>query len=87
MSLHRQSSSSQENLWELDLRDSPPGQHPSLLFECLDRMGRADHLLIDAPYEPEQLRWRVEAWCADEFRWSPVSSGPDIWQAEITRRS
>jgi uncharacterized protein (DUF2249 family) len=71
--------------WELNLGDYPRSHHTSVVFERLDDLGPADHLLIACDYEPETLRGQIESWCPDEYRWIWIAMGPDLWRVDITR--
>jgi uncharacterized protein (DUF2249 family) len=71
---------------ELNLGDYPRGHHTSVVFERLDDLGPDDLLVIACDYEPETLRWQIEGWCPDEYRWIWTATGPVVWRAEITRR-
>ena len=71
---------------KLDLREFECRHHISVLFERLDALGSEDHLFVVCADDPEPLRQKVEDWCPDEFEWSWIGTGPDIWGAERTAR-
>ena len=87
MSLHLVSATPAERVWELDLRDSPRAQHPSLIFECLEVLGPSDQLVVDFGCAPEHVRRLVETWCPHEFAWTAVTDGPPLWQCQIMCRT
>jgi uncharacterized protein (DUF2249 family) len=71
---------------KLDLREFERRHYVSVLFERLDALGSGDHLFVVCADDPEPLRQKVEHWCPDEFEWSWIGTGPDIWGAELTVR-
>ena len=71
---------------KLDLRAFECRHHVSAQFERLDAVGCEDHLFVVCDDDPEPLRQMVEDWCPDEFDWSWIGTGPDVWVAELTVR-
>jgi uncharacterized protein (DUF2249 family) len=71
---------------KLDLREFERRQYVSVLFERLDDLGYEDHLFVVCEDDPEPLRRKIEGWCPDQFDWSWIGTGPDIWVAELTVR-
>jgi uncharacterized protein (DUF2249 family) len=69
---------------KLDLREFERRHHISVVFERLDDVGPEDHLFVLCGYDPEPVRRKIEAWCPDEFEWSWIGTGPDVWAAEVT---
>jgi uncharacterized protein (DUF2249 family) len=71
---------------KLDLREFERRHYVSVLFERLDDLGSDDHLFIVCDDDPEPLRKKLDHWCPDQFDWSWIGTGPDIWGAELTVR-
>jgi uncharacterized protein (DUF2249 family) len=71
---------------KLDLREFERRHYVSVLFERLDDLGSDDHLFIVCGDDPEPLRRKIDDWCPDQFDWSWIGTGPDIWGAELTVR-
>ena len=79
-------SSRAAHISKLDLREFERRHYVSVLFERLDDLDSEGHLFVvcDDPLEP--LRQTVEDWCPDQFNWSWIGTGPDVWGAELTVR-
>jgi uncharacterized protein (DUF2249 family) len=81
-----QTPSSAAHTSKLDLREFERRHHLSVLFERLDALGFDDHLFVVCADDLEPLRQNVDDWCPDEFEWSWIGTGPDIWGAELSVR-
>jgi uncharacterized protein (DUF2249 family) len=71
---------------KLDLREFERRHYVSVVFERLDDLGSDDHLFIVCDDDPEPLRQKIDGWCPDQFDWSWIGAGPDIWAAVLTVR-
>lgn len=70
---------------ELDVRAIPPREkHPSI-FRTFDALGPGEGFTLVNDHDPAPLRYQFQATRADQFAWSYVESGPEVWRVRIEK--
>ena len=70
---------------ELDLRQIPPAQRHTMIFDEWDGLGRGDTLKIINDHDPKPLHYQLEAELKDQYRWEYDQQGPVDWVVRITK--
>lgn len=74
-----------ENSTELDVRVIPgPQRHPHIFGE-LQRLVIGGSLIIKNDHDPVPLRHQVDGYFPDEFEWSYLEQGPQVFRLCFTR--
>ncbi|CAL8979852.1 DUF2249 domain-containing protein [Rhodoplanes serenus] len=70
---------------EIDVRALPPGSCRNVIFRAIADLGDATALVVAAPHDPAPLREYLAVAHPDEFDWTYVEQGPDVWRVRISR--
>ena len=69
----------------VDLKNLPHSRRHPVVFERLEVLGDDEALVVSCDYEPQLLRWHVEARWPGRFAWSWEQTGPLVWRARVER--
>ncbi len=70
---------------QLDVRDLPPPQRHTLIFDTCGKLAVGDAILLVNDHDPKPLYYQFQAEQPGQFGWEYVESGPQVWQVRITR--
>lgn len=71
----------------LDVRTIPPAHKHPTIFQTFDSLqpGEAFELLND--HDPKPLHYQLMYEHADEFTWTYLQEGPEVWRVRIGKRA
>lgn len=72
---------------QLDVRELPPPQRHSLIFQTCGNLGAGDAIVLVNDHDPKPLYYQFQAEYPGRFGWDYVESGPDVWKVRITRKA
>lgn len=72
------------NPQQLDVRDLPPLQRHTLIFEVCGKLPVGNAVILVNDHDPKPLYYQFEAEQPGRFGWDYVESGPEIWRVRIT---
>lgn len=71
---------------QLDVRDLPPAQRHTLIFDRCARLGSGESLILVNDHDPKPLYYQFEAEQPGRFGWEYLEKGPAAWKVLITRK-
>jgi uncharacterized protein (DUF2249 family) len=69
----------------LDVRELPHQERHRLIFGLLTRLDPGQALVLVNDHNPLPLFYQLEAGWPGQFRWQPLTEGPDVWRVRILR--
>lgn len=75
------------DLQQLDVRELPPRQRHSLIFETCGKLAGGDAIVLVNDHDPRPLYYQFEAEYPGRFGWEYIESGPEVWRVRITRQA
>jgi uncharacterized protein (DUF2249 family) len=73
------------NIPEIDVRVIPPSHRHPTIFGVLTALAPGGVMHVTSDHDPRPLRHQIEARYPDEFHWSYLEQGPDVWKVQIER--
>jgi uncharacterized protein (DUF2249 family) len=70
---------------ELDLRQIPPAQRHTLIFDEWDALQPGETLKIINDHDPKPLHYQFEAEFTGQYQWVCDQQGPTDWMVRITK--
>jgi uncharacterized protein (DUF2249 family) len=70
---------------ELDVRVIEPRFKHRTIHEKLHGLASGEALVIVNDHDPRPLRFELEADHPNEFEWSYLEQGPEVWRVEIKK--
>jgi len=70
---------------QLDVRDLPPPQRHTLIFDTCGKLKAGDAILLVNDHDPKPLYYQFQAEQPGQFGWEYIESGPQVWRVRITR--
>jgi len=70
---------------ELDLRQIPPSQRHTLIFDEWDALKPGETLKIINDHDPKPLHYQFEAEYTSQYEWEYDLQGPADWVVRITK--
>lgn len=71
----------------INVRPIPkPQRHPQI-FEALDALAVGQSVVVQNDHNPIPLRGQVETLYGDQFGWSYLEEGPEVFRLQFTRRA
>lgn len=71
----------------IDVTQIEPKIRHDTIFDRLDALSPGEALRLVVDHDPVPLRYQLDATRGRQFDWSPVMSGPEEWQIDITCRA
>lgn len=68
---------------ELDVREIPPFQRHTLIFQTFEAMGPGEAFELVNDHDPKPLYYQFAAERAGEFTWDYKEQGPQTWRVRI----
>lgn len=69
----------------IDVRDIAPRDRHPLIFQTFDELAPGDAFILVNDHEPRPLYYQFLHERTDQFTWSYLEEGPDIWRVQIKR--
>jgi uncharacterized protein (DUF2249 family) len=69
----------------IDVRSIPPSQRQTTIFGVLTELTPGGAMLVTSDHDPRPLRSQIETRYPEQFDWSYLEEGPDVWRVEIKR--
>jgi uncharacterized protein (DUF2249 family) len=70
---------------ELDVRSLVPAQRHQTIFRLVDQLAPGAAFILVNDHDPKPLRYQLEAEYPQQFSWTYMEKGPDVWRVEISR--
>lgn len=70
---------------ELDVRSLVPAQRHQTIFRLVDELAPGASFILVNDHDPKPLRYQLEAEYPQQFSWTYMEKGPDVWRVEIGR--
>ena len=69
----------------IDVRDIEPTQRHPVIFSTFRGLANGESLELVNDHDPQPLHRRFELLAPNEFSWSYLQRGPELWRVAITR--
>jgi uncharacterized protein (DUF2249 family) len=69
----------------LDVRTIQPRDRHPQIFARFDALQPGESFILVNDHDPRPLWYQFNAERSDQFTWTPLEQGPDVWQIEIKR--
>ena len=69
----------------IDVREVPPRARHPLIFQTFDNLAPGDAFILVNDHEPRPLYYQFLHERANQFAWSYLEEGPEVWRAQIER--
>jgi uncharacterized protein (DUF2249 family) len=70
----------------IDVRTLVPMQRHQKIFELVDKLAPGNGFVLVNDHDPKPLYYQLEAEHPQQFSWTYLESGPEVWRVEIARR-
>jgi uncharacterized protein (DUF2249 family) len=67
----------------IDVRTLIPAQRHAKIFELVDALAPGASFVLVNDHDPKPLYYQLEAEYPQQYSWTYVKSGPQVWQVEI----
>ena len=71
----------------VDVRPLPSREKHLRIHRTFSDLPAAGAMLLINDHDPKPLRYEIEAERPEEFDWSDIESGPEVWRVRIGKRS
>jgi len=72
---------------EIDVRALVPMQRHQKIFELVDQLTPGGKFVLVNDHDPKPLYYQLEAEHPQQFSWTYLEQGPEVWRVEIGRLS
>lgn len=72
---------------EIDVRTLVPMQRHQKIFELVDQLAPGGKFVLVNDHDPKPLYYQLEAEHPQQFSWTYLERGPEVWRVEISRLS
>ena len=72
---------------ELDVRVVPPREKHPTIFKTFDALAPGEAFTLINDHDPFPLRHQFNATRTNQFDWTYLESGPDVWRVQIGKRA
>lgn len=73
------------NTTTIDVRFIAPRERHPLIFQTFDALAPGDAFLLVNDHEPKPLYYQFLHERADQFEWTTLDAGPDVWRVAIRK--
>jgi uncharacterized protein (DUF2249 family) len=70
---------------EVDVRTLVPMQRHQKIFELVDQLAPGGKFVLVNDHDPKPLYYQLEAEHPQQFSWTYLERGPEVWRVEIGR--
>lgn len=67
----------------IDVRTIAPRERHSLIFGKFESLAPGEALLLVNDHDPRPLYYQFQDRHADQFEWTYLQSGPELWRVQI----
>jgi uncharacterized protein (DUF2249 family) len=71
----------------VDVRSLVPAQRHAKIFELVNALEPGASFILVNDHDPKPLYYQLEAEYPDQFAWTYVEQGPEVWRVEITKHA
>jgi uncharacterized protein (DUF2249 family) len=71
----------------VDVRSLVPMQRHQKIFELVDELAPGGKFVLVNDHDPKPLYYQLEAEHPQQFSWTYLERGPEVWRVEIGRLS
>ena len=69
----------------IDVRSLVPMQRHQKIFELVDQLAPGGKFVLVNDHDPKPLYYQIEAEHPNQFLWTYLERGPQVWRVEIGR--
>ena len=69
----------------IDVREVPPRERHPLIFQTFDGLAPGGTFILANDHEPRPLYYQFLHERADQFKWTYLEEGPEIWRVQIEK--
>ena len=69
----------------VDVRQIAPRDRHPLIFQTFDGLAQGGALILVNDHEPRPLYYQFLHERAEQFRWTYLEEGPEVWRAQIEK--
>lgn len=70
---------------EIDVRSLVPAQRHAKIFELVGQLAPGSSFVLVNDHDPKPLYYQLEAEHPQQFSWTYLEQGPQVWRVEIGR--
>lgn len=70
---------------EVDVRSLVPAQRHQKIFQLVGDLAAGASFVLVNDHDPKPLYYQLEAEYPQQFSWTYIERGPDVWRVEIGR--
>ena len=70
---------------EIDVRSLVPAQRHAKIFELVGQLTPGGSFVLVNDHDPKPLYYQLEAEHPQQFSWTYLERGPQVWRVEIGR--
>jgi uncharacterized protein (DUF2249 family) len=70
---------------EVDVRSLVPAQRHQKIFQLVGELAPGASFVLVNDHDPKPLYYQLEAEYPQQFSWTYLERGPDVWRVEIDR--
>ncbi|AZO23595.1 DUF2249 domain-containing protein [Mesorhizobium sp. M1E.F.Ca.ET.045.02.1.1] len=70
---------------ETDVRSLVPMQRHQKIFQLVDELAPGGKFVLVNDHDPKPLYYQLEAEHPQQFSWTYLERGPEVWRVEIGR--
>ena len=67
----------------IDVRSLMPAQRHARIFELVETLEPGSSFILVNDHDPKPLHYQIQAEYPDQFSWTYVEQGPEVWRVEI----
>ncbi|MCC7321401.1 MAG: DUF2249 domain-containing protein [Rubellimicrobium sp.] len=71
----------------VDVRALIPRQRHATIFQLVDELPPGNRFVLVNDHDPKPLYYQLEAEYPNQFTWTYLERGPEVWQVEIAKRA
>lgn len=69
--------------YDLEVRHLPPAQRHDLILESYQKLQDGQGFILINDHDPKPLYYQFAYEYPDQFTWTPVESGPEVWRVRV----
>lgn len=70
---------------QLDVRAEAPARRHTLIFETWNALAVGEAFELVNDHDPKPLYYQFAAEHTDQFEWTPLEEGPEVWRINISK--
>lgn len=69
----------------VDVRSLVPAQRHAKIFELVNELQPGGSFILVNDHDPKPLYYQLEAEYPQQFSWTYIERGPEVWQVQISK--